>query len=289
MFATQPNASLSLSLSVSVNVVAFVQAYYGEALRGKSHISRFIEKFEEPDGDLWLVFYDEGYSLVNHLFQPDSNLQGALRPVMRVQHTLVNLSLCVVRPPIILHRAELVLVVSKAPPSRRALGARHGAADAHRPGPQPPPQRDTPRHQNGQPTDAPTTPHRPENRWLVLPHPHPQPHPHTHTHAGWPHTWCVTSAVVFQIGAVLRRFRAFSLSPLPTSTQTPSPPRPQRKRMTTGHQRRPQTPSMRRLKAAAAAAAIDLRVIGFGGSRATMSGEWGWSCCRWCWGGRMHL
>jgi len=64
----------------AVRLSGLREAYYGEALRGKSHISRFIEKFEEPDGDLWLVFYDEGYSLVNHLFQPDSNLQGALRP-----------------------------------------------------------------------------------------------------------------------------------------------------------------------------------------------------------------
>mmetsp|Transcript_16048 Transcript_16048/g.31699 ORF Transcript_16048/g.31699 Transcript_16048/m.31699 type:complete len:338 (-) Transcript_16048:159-1172(-) len=48
------------------------EAYFGVMMKGVQHVCRFIESFEEQDGDttdLWLVFRSEGLSLKNYLYE----------------------------------------------------------------------------------------------------------------------------------------------------------------------------------------------------------------------------
>ena len=53
------------------------QIYHGEALRGLAHVGRFVESFTDDDGDLWLVFIDEGISLHSWLYTTQLLASGA--------------------------------------------------------------------------------------------------------------------------------------------------------------------------------------------------------------------
>lgn len=55
---------------------------------GLDHIVRFVESFERPERDFWLVFHDEGTSL--HSLMYDHVALGAEDPLSGKDHTLRN-------------------------------------------------------------------------------------------------------------------------------------------------------------------------------------------------------
>lgn len=55
---------------------------------GLDHIVRFVESFERPERDFWLVFHDEGTSL--HSLMYDHVALGAEDPLSGEAHTLRN-------------------------------------------------------------------------------------------------------------------------------------------------------------------------------------------------------
>ena len=62
----------------AVRLSGLREVHFGRALLGAPHVCRFVESFEDKT-DLWLVFFDEGFSLQSYLYEAISDGCSLLR------------------------------------------------------------------------------------------------------------------------------------------------------------------------------------------------------------------